>query len=64
MGMARLTGLDFATSGVDETTAFKRVEVLFGAMIDADGGGGVVNKERAKLCLKVAMEALRDENGG
>ena len=45
-----------------ERPDLRRVEVVFGAMVEADGSsaGDTVNKAKTKLYLRAAMQAVED----
>jgi len=53
--------LDFAPRTEMEGSEFRRVEVVFEAMVDADGGGAVISKAKTKLYLRAAMQAVEDQ---
>ncbi|KAK1826545.1 hypothetical protein QBC39DRAFT_364116 [Podospora conica] len=43
-----------------EVSGFSRLEVVFDAMMEADGGGAVITKANTKLYLRAAMQAVED----
>lgn len=57
-GASTLTFPDFAPRNETEGLGFRRVEVVFEAMVDADGDGSVISKEKTKLYLQAAMQAV------
>lgn len=59
-GASTLTFPDFAPRNETEGLGFRRVEVVFEAMVDADGDGSVIGKEKTKLYLQAAMQAVGD----
>jgi hypothetical protein len=44
-----------------EGRELRRVEAVFGAMVDADGAGALINKAKTKLYLWAAMQAVEDQ---
>lgn len=44
-----------------EGLEFRRVKVVFEAMMDADGGETVISKAKTKLYLRAAMQAVEDQ---
>lgn len=61
MGAAGLTFPDFAPRNEMEGLEFRRVKVVFEAMVDADGGETVISKAKTKLYLRAAMQAVEDQ---